>query len=307
MRKIRGLAELVERLDELDGRVDVLTRTRAAADSGDLAVLLDADFLVADEEHEVRSSWTPWHRIEVLRQVPWDAGSREDVLDAWFRPHSAVAPLFDTGFGDADVPTQPAFPDHIRPEERVRWWTLAALLSVWERRGEVSRSDLKPATRIEIAACEHRIGASLPDALHTYHRALGMTATHEEILPLSPDPYGAVVAPLLDTYPGIPDLLSLIDGDRSATLRRMADLVAFGAYLGNGNHWCFDRTDGSVWYFDHDGPEPLTRMFDDPGDYFDALTVCAIGAAREILGEEDTSESVLIERIGVDRVRTWLY
>jgi hypothetical protein len=175
---------------------------------------------------------------------------------------------------------------------------------------------LHPASQIEAAACEERIGVKLPQSLRNYHLALGASETAEEILPLTPRDRDAV-GPLLDAYPGIRELVETLP-DRAAVIEQVDSMVAFGSYLGNGNYWCFDRVDGSVWYFDHDGGRDpgwrgeqgtavLTRMFDDVGEYFDVLTVISIGQAHEALGGQDASEAELREMLGDQRVSTWLY
>lgn len=88
-------------------------------------------------------------------------------------------------------------------------------------------------------------------------------------------------------------------------------LVVFGDYLGNGNLWCFDRRDGSVWYLDHDCSPLLTRMFDDAGDYLDALalmSLCRSHAVAQGRGDGDEQAEVLLgERFGQALVRKWMY
>ncbi|MCW2835616.1 MAG: hypothetical protein JWN68_3569 [Nocardioides sp.] len=238
------------------------------------------------------------------------------VAKVWFQPRSDVAGAFDGTFSDEDVPEGLSVPPGMTFEKRERWWSKAVLIQAWLHHGTATRQALRPASRIEVAACEERTEITLPPSLRTYQMALGGSETAEEILPLTPSGHDAV-GPLLHVYPGIPDLLETLP-DRAAVLEQVDSTVAFGSYLGNGSYWCFHRVDGSVWYFDHDGGrEPgwrggsrtavLTRMFDDVDEYFDALTVIAIGRAHEALGGQDASEAELRRMLGDQRVSTWLY
>jgi hypothetical protein len=259
---------------------------------------------------EPRTTWSAWCDSTVLRDVPWSSGPLPEVLRDWWLPGDEVADLFDGSFGDDDIPAEPTWPvwtPSTPLHERARTWATAVLVEAWERHGTAEVRHLRPASRIELLECEHRIDHRLPASLRAYHLALGASGSVEGILPVTAVEHGGCVGPLLETFPGLLDLLTIRGLDRPEARRQVADLVAFGDYLGNGNLWCFSRETGAVWYVDHDGPEPFTRMFDDVGDYFDALTVVAAGRAREVLGGEDESERVLAARLGRDRVRTWMY
>ena len=315
MQVIQGLSELVHQLPVLDGQVWVLPTTSEQIQTGDTNTLLNALYLVPGPDVVPRLAWQRWYPAAVLRRVPWGSAPIDELLDEWFCPHSQVAADFDGTFGDDDVPTTTTIPPGMSSKDRLRWWATAVRVQAWSLVGDVTEDVLHPATRIDVTACEERIGMALPASLRTYHLALGTSETAEEILPVVGG--GEVLGPLLDCYPGIPDLLDGLP-DCEALLDQVDQMVAFGAYLGNGNYWCVDRTDGAVWYFDHEGAmDPgwrggsvtavLTRMFDDPGDYFDALTSIAVGRAHEALGGQDTSEDVLRSLLGDERVRTWLY
>ena len=83
----------------------------------------------------------------------------------------------------------------------------------------------------------------------------------------------------------------------------MDELVVFGDYLGNGNHWCFHRQSGEVWYFDHDSPPMLTRMFAHVHDYLDALMMMCL---LEVHGLKD-DEALLRQRFGDMCIDKWRY
>lgn len=316
MQMISGLSALVDRLSALEGLVLLPVRTLRRVQAGETNALTDANFLVLGPDEPSRASWAPWFSVGVLRRVPWGSAPAHELAEAWFLPHSPVSGDFDGTFSDKDVPASLAIPSGMSLDERVRWWSNAVLIQAWVRHDTATLEALRPASQVEALACEERIGSSIPQSLRTYHLALGASETVEEILPLTPRSDEAI-GPLLDAFPGIPDLLETLPG-RAAILEQVDSLVAFGSYLGNGNYWCFHRDDGSVWYFDHDGGwDPgwrggrgtavLTRMFDDVGAYFDALSVIAIGQAHEALGGADLSKVELRAILGDQRVWTWLY
>jgi hypothetical protein len=297
MKRFSGLGELVAALPDLNGRVDISAKTRTQLAHGEPDALITAIYLVVDRESAPRMSWSPWYDTAVLAKVPWGTAPVVEVFEQWFKPGSAAEHLFD---GSVE---EPAF-DMVWPSgTMLDRWAPAVLLAVWDCYANLAPERLNSATRIAIAACEERIGCPLPANLAAYHLTFGTTRTQEQILAVDPA-NGEAIVPLLEAYPGIPDIVEDPDLDAEAILAQVAQLVAFSAYLGNGNYWCFERGTGAVWYFDHDGGEPLTKMFDDVGDYFDALTVCAIGRIQEA---EEPSKGLLVQHLGLNRVQTWLY
>ncbi|MEV7971923.1 SMI1/KNR4 family protein [Cellulomonas sp. NPDC089187] len=292
MKLLRGLEALIAALPELDGTVCLPLGVGAPEPEA----LSATRFLVLDHDEPGRDSWRPWLPTAVLAQVPWGTAPTGELVDAWFRPHSPVAVLVDRSCAESDIPDEYVIPAAMTPDERLRWWSWAVRLHTWQMAGDVTADVLRPATRIELAMAEHRLGVVLPESLRRYHLALGSTPSVEGILGLTGERFERV-EPLADAYPGIVEM--------GLDHTRVDRLIAFGDYLGNGNQWCFDRADGSVWYFDHDGGRALTRMFDDPGDYLDALTVRAIGAAHDSLGRDDRSEDALVALLSEERVRTW--
>ena len=113
-------------------------------------------------------------------------------------------------------------------------------------------------------------------------------------------------------FPGIVDIVEMADSNGAAALTAaLGELVAFGDYLGNGNLWCFDRRDGSVWYLDHDSSPLLTRVFEDAGDYLDALALMALCRAHAIAGGRDdgdeVAEAMLSQRLGKGLINKWMY
>lgn len=78
----------------------------------------------------------------------------------------------------------------------------------------------------------------------------------------------------------------------------------FGDYLGNGNMFCFHRETGAVYYFDHDSPPMLTRFFNEPQSYLDALMILTLA---EVHDDAERGEELLAERFGDVAARKWRY
>lgn len=185
-------------------------------------------------------------------------------------------------------------------------WVSQAILAyklMWE--DNPTEADFKPASPQTISKLEAQLGCALPNALKNYHLNFGVTNLAERLNELDIEhDYG--IKPLLEAYPGIVDMeLSLAEMDL------VEQLIAFGDCLGNGNMWCFHRTNQKVYYFDHDSAPRLTHMFDDVKDYLDVLMLMNIANAHadfdEVEDAIDLYEPILTERFGKGFVKKWTY
>jgi hypothetical protein len=150
-------------------------------------------------------------------------------------------------------------------------------------------------------ALQQRLGCPLPPLLRAYHQQIGALDLSERLCGVTPAEH-APVEPLKDAYQGIADILE--DAPDARQQWALVDqLVAFGDYLGNGNKWCFHRQTGEVWYFDHDSPPMLTRLFASVADYIDALMFKCL---LEVHGQDD-DEDALRARLGDAVVEKWMY
>ncbi|WP_025129514.1 SMI1/KNR4 family protein [Pseudomonas sp. PH1b] len=188
----------------------------------------------------------------------------------------------------------PALPDQAA---RLSWYlaVIGAYGALWE--GHVNEPQLTPVSEAALLALEQRLGCRLPASLRDYHRQLGVLSLAETLC--SVEPGSVAIQPLLEAYPGIVD----ISGD-DLDLPLARRLIAFGDYLGNGNLFCFERDSGAVYYFDHDTGIALTRFFESPEDYLDALMLLTLG---EVYDDDDGVEALISQRYGEELIRKWRY
>ncbi|URN87432.1 MAG: SMI1/KNR4 family protein [Pseudomonas protegens] len=188
-----------------------------------------------------------------------------------------------------------AWPDLPDQAARLNWYLAAigAYGALWE--GHVNEPELTPVSEDALQALEQRLGYPLPRSLRDYHRQLGVLSLAEVLCSVGPG--HTPIQPLLEAYPGIVEI-----GDVDLVLA--GKLVAFGDYLGNGNLFCFHRESGAVYYFDHDTGAALTRFFDSPEEYLDALMLLCLA---EVYDDDDAAEALISQRYGEDLVRKWRY
>jgi hypothetical protein len=189
----------------------------------------------------------------------------------------------------------PELPTHA---DRLAWYraVITAYGALWE--GHATQPQLAPVGDSDVLALEARLGCALPGPLRDYHRRLGALNLAERLC--SVDAGSMPIQPLLDAFPGIPDLT-----DDAADLALAGMLVVFGDYLGNGNLFCFHRQSGEVYHFDHDEAVVLTRFFPSVQDYLDALMVRCLDEIHE--DGRRVGEALLEQRWGRPLVRKWLY
>lgn len=190
-----------------------------------------------------------------------------------------------------------AWPDLPDQAARRSWYlaVIGAYGALWE--GHVNQPQLSPVAEDALLALEQRLGCRLPPSLRDYHRQLGVLSLAEVLC--SVEPGNICIQPLLEAYPGIVDIP---ESDLDLTLAHQ--LIAFGDYLGNGNLFCFHRESGAVYYFDHDTGAALTRFFDSPEEYLDALMLLCLA---EVYDDDDGGEALISQRYGEDLVRKWRY
>lgn len=167
--------------------------------------------------------------------------------------------------------------------------------------GHVTQARFAPVSEADLLDLETRLSCTLPAALKAYHREFGALSLAEKLCSVSPAGY-TPIQPLLEAYPGITDLLE--DADNTEGLEQAEELIAFGDYLGNGNMFCFQRSSGAVYYFDHDDGEMLSPFFTSVEEYLDALMIRCLAEIHE---DEDAGLELLAQRYGPALVKKWLY
>ncbi|WP_370681408.1 SMI1/KNR4 family protein [Comamonas sp. GB3 AK4-5] len=273
--------------------------------------------VVRDRDEAPRMGYTPWLPVAVLRQMNWPTPSD---ITAWFQLLQAE---FGRGlhfaqpqdmWAEEDVPDPHWPPAHVSADQRLAYWHQGLQAHAWMNEEVVQAN---PCSLAELRLCEWRLGCSLPQSLRGYYLQLGVLDWSERLLnprfdPSAPDTDMDAIGPVHVVFPGISDIVEISQPQQAPALMAALDaLVAFGDYLGNGNLWCFDRRDGSVWYLDHDSGPLLTRVFDDAGDYLDALALMALCLAHATADGKDDgdarAEAMLRQRLGSALVKKWMY
>ena len=330
MKIFKDLTALVQALPELQASdwVDLpqdapakLEAVDAAGQSSPAVVLaLPMLRLIArSADAESRMGYAPWLPVAVLREMDWPANSSADS-QAWQQMLQAEfgrSPRFARSlpvWADVEVP-EPFWPAQFASmQERLDFWHLGLQAHAWIDEESVQ---VTPCSHAELRLCEWRLGCALPQSLRDYHLQLGVLDWAERLLAVRFDRQGAdedmdAIGSVQVVFPGIADIVEMAGPQEAPVLTEaINELVAFGDYLGNGNLWCFNRRDGSVWYLDHDSRPLLTRVFDDVGDYLDTLSVKALCTAHAMAqGRDDgdeLAEQLLAQRLGTELVRKWMY
>lgn len=265
-----------------------------------------------------RMGYTPWLPVAVLAQMSWpspsDQAAWSEFLQAEFGRSQRFAKPQEV-WADADVPEPFWLPASATAEQRLAYWYLGLQAHAWLDEEAMQPAHFSPA---ELRLCEWRLGCQLPQSLRDYLLQLGVLDWAERLLSprfdlQAPDSDMDAIGPVSVVFPGVADIVEMSEPEQAQALTAaLQQLVAFGDYLGNGNLWCFDRRDGSVWYLDHDSRPLLTRMFDDVADYLDALALMALCRAHGIAGGlvdegDEKAEAMLSQRFGRDLVKKWMY
>ena len=155
-----------------------------------------------------------------------------------------------------------------------------------------------PVPEEDIVAAHRRLGA-FPEPLALFYRTFGVADVGEYLLP--PEE----MKPLAESFA---DTEWMHANMSSKELKILPDLVVFGDYLGNGNMFCFHRETMEVWYFDHDDPPMLTRLFERVDDYLKGCLIKVQGVFFDDpdLGERET-DAILCDLFGKPVVLKWMY
>lgn len=325
MKIFKDLSALVQALPELTSSdwVDLPTDAAAQLDAShrsspaDLLTQPALRFVVRDANEAPRMGYMPWMPVAVLAQMHWpypaDAQAWAGFLQAEFGRSQRFVENHDV-WAEADVP-EPYWPSADASfDQRLAYWHQGLQAHAWM---DEEPAQAQPFSRAELRLCEWRLDCSLPRSLHDYLSQLGVLDWAERLLSprfdlLAPDADMDAIGPVKVVFPGIADIVEMSEPQQAQELMaQLSELAVFGDYLGNGNLWCFDRRDGSVWYLDHDSSPLLTRMFDDVGDYLDALALMSLCRSHAVAqGRDDgdeQAEALLSERFGQRLVKKWMY
>ncbi|MBS3017605.1 hypothetical protein DJFAAGMI_00326 [Comamonas sp. PE63] len=325
MKIFKDLPALVQALPELapsdwvDLPADAAAQMEAPNQSPPAELLTQPAlcFVVRDANEVPRMGYVPWMPVAVLAQMHWpssaDAVAWSCFLQSEFGRSQRFVENHDV-WVEADVPQPYWLTINATAEQRLAYWYQGLQAQAWM---DEEPAQAKPFSRAELRLCEWRLGCNLPQSLRDYLLQLGVLDLAERLLSprfdlMAPDADMDAIGPVQVVFPGIVDIVEMSAPPQAqALMAQLSELVVFGDYLGNGNLWCFDRRDGSVWYLDHDSSPLLTRMFDDAGDYLDALalmSLCRSYAVAQGRGDDDEQAEVLLgERLGQALVRKWMY
>ena len=325
MKIFKDLPALVQALPELalSDWVDLPADAAAQLDaphqspSADLLTQPALRFVARDANEVARMGFVPWMPVAVLAQMHWpspsDAVAWSCFLQAEFGRSQRFVENHDV-WDEADVPEPYWLPADASLDQRLAHWYQGLQAHAWM---DEEPAQARPFSRAELRLCEWRLGCNLPESLRDYLLQLGVLDWAERLLSpcfdlVAPDADMDAIGSVQVVFPGIADIVEMGAPEQALALKaQLSELVVFGDYLGNGNLWCFDRRDGSVWYLDHDSSPLLTRMFDDVGDYLDALalmSLCRSHAVAQGRDDGDEQAEVLLEkRFGRALIRKWMY
>ena len=325
MKIFKDLPALVQALPELtlSDWVDLPADTAAQLEApnqsppADLLKQPALRFVVRDANEVPRMGHKPWMPVAVLARMHWpssaDAVAWSRFLQAEFGRSQRFVENHDV-WDEADVPEPYWLSADASFDQRLAHWYQGLQAHAWM---DEEPAQVKPFSRAELRLCEWRLGCALPQSLRDYLLQLGVLDWAERLLSprfdlMAPDADMDAIGSVQVVFPGIADIVEMSAPQQALALEaQLSELVVFGDYLGNGNLWCFDRRDGSVWYLDHDSSPLLTRMFDDVGDYLDALalmSLCRSHAVAQGRDDGDEQAEVLLEkRFGRALIRKWMY
>lgn len=273
--------------------------------------------VVRASDEPPRMGYAPWLPVAVLRQMDWPAPSDSTAWHALLQAEFGRSQRFTQPqpvWDEAEVPEPHWPPSNASTDQRLAYWHQGLQAHAWM---DEEAAQATPYSQAELRLCEWRLGCTLPQSLHDYYLQLGVLDWSERLLNPRFDPGRAdtdmdAIGPVQVVFPGISDIVEISQPEQAQALVAALDaLVVFGDYLGNGNLWCFDRRDGSIWYLDHDCSPLLTRVFDDAGDYLDALALMALCLAQATANGKDDgdvrAEAMLSQRLGSALVKKWMY
>ncbi|MBZ5790871.1 SMI1/KNR4 family protein [Burkholderia contaminans] len=189
----------------------------------------------------------------------------------------------------------PSLPDEAA---RLAWFraVIEAYADLWA--GHVTMPKLTPATQDAVSQAEGRIGCALPVDLRRYHLEIGTLALSEQLCALEKE----APTPILPLFMAFPGLVERGLSKQEDVLAKQ--MVVFSDYLGNGNMFCFHKSTGAVYYFDHDTDPVLTLFASNINSYLEALMIKMLADVHE---KEEAGEDLLVERFGRALIHKWMY
>lgn len=325
MKIFKDLPALVQALPELaasdwvdmPAAVAAQLNAQGATQPADVLTQPALRFVLRSGDDAPRMGYTPWLPVAVLAQMSWPTPSDQAAWSAFLQAEFGRSQRFakpQEVWADADVPEPFRLPEPATSEQRLAYWHLGLQAHAWLDEEAVQPA---PFSHAELRLCEWRLGCQLSPSLRDYLLQLGVLDWVERLLSprfdlQTPDSDMDAIGPVCVVFPGVADIVEMSKPEQvQALTAALQQLVAFGDYLGNGNLWCFDRRDGTVWYLDHDSSALLTRMFDDVADYLDALALMALCRAHGIAGGrgdgDEKAKAMLSQRFGRELVKKWMY
>ncbi|MDO5652452.1 MAG: SMI1/KNR4 family protein, partial [Moraxella sp.] len=149
----------------------------------------------------------------------------------------------------------------------------------------------------EIQELENRLGTTLPNSLKAFYQKFGLVDIGEKLQDLEEIDWIKNIWAEEPQYG--PDFT---EEDEIY----LPFLISFSDYLGNGNMFCFHSETKEIYYFDHDNPPYLTKIFDTVDEY---LKGCLIFAQSDLFGDvaqedvDEWTEEVVSEIIGTETVK----
>ena len=160
----------------------------------------------------------------------------------------------------------------------------------------------EPIGEARITELEARLGTTLPGGLKLFYESFGVANIGEELLVL--EDISWLKAIWADAPEYCPDFSKEDE-------QHLPWLVTFSDYLGNGSMFCFHSETKEVYYFDHDTPPCLTKLFDSVDDYIRGCLVFVQGVLpAEGVNTNDLAQWVkqkVVELFGEDVVSKWRY
>ena len=171
---------------------------------------------------------------------------------------------------------------------------------ILEAQAEEWGADLtSPVSEERLHAAEKRLGVVIPHGLRLFLRTFGVADIGEELQA----PENMIY---LDEWTQNLGVEEFLEPEEMALL---PELVTFSEHLGIGNAFCFHRSDGSVYFFDHDTGPHLAPLFASVDDYLRAclINVQDIFFAPTVEDAESLIEERLVQLFGEKTVVKWLY
>lgn len=180
-------------------------------------------------------------------------------------------------------------------------WTLNTRI-ILESLAENWGSELPdPIAESEILKLENRLGTALPKGLSAFYTTFGLADIGEQLQPFDE------IGWLKDIWAEYPEYGPSFSNEDKLVLPY---LITFSDYLGNGNIFCFHSETKEIYYFDHDTPPLISKLFDTVDDY---IKGCLIFAQADLFGDsgqdavDKWTEEIVSELFTKAVVQKWMY